>query len=119
MTCFARPASEGTIFFGTCSHTSGGPRCSSPSPMAICGRPSRKQLVKCSPVIMTMAWTCFSRQTSRTFSSALKKLSACARGAEPGSAVINGACDAEYASRFCHLVLLLGGTAPEFSSSGR
>ena len=37
MTCFARPASEGTIFFGTCSHTSGGPRCSSSSPMAICG----------------------------------------------------------------------------------
>ena len=91
----ARPASDGTIFFGTCSHTSGGPRCSSSSPMAICGRPSRKKFVKCSPVIMTMACTPVSRAVSRTFSRAEKKLSACCRGAEPGSAVIIGACAAE------------------------
>ena len=93
--CAASPASEGTIFLGTCSHTSGGPRCSSSSPIATCGSPSRKKLVKCSPVIITMAWTPVSLALSRTFSSAEKKLSAFSRGADPGSAVIIGACEAE------------------------
>ena len=51
--------------------------------------------MKCSPVIITMAWTPVSLAMSRTFSRAPKKLSACSRGAEPGSAVIIGACEAE------------------------
>ena len=51
--------------------------------------------MKCSPVIITMAWTPVSLATSRTFSSAAKKFSACCRGADPGSAVIIGACEAE------------------------
>ena len=51
--------------------------------------------MKCSPVIITMAWTPVSLAVSRTFSSAEKKLSAFSRGADPGSAVIIGACEAE------------------------
>ena len=83
------------MVFGMFSHFSSGPWCPSPSPMAICGRFSRKKLVKCSPEIITMACTPVSRARSRTVSSAPKKFAAFSGGADSRSAVIIGACEAQ------------------------
>jgi hypothetical protein len=66
----------------------------SPSPTQICGKFSRKKLVKCSFDRITAVWTPRSRACPRSESSASKKRVRWSSGADSRAADIIGACEA-------------------------
>ena len=93
MMWFARPSCPGIHTLSIGSHSSVGPQLRSPTPTQICGKFSRKKLVKCSLDRNTHAWTSSSRACCLIASRAPRKLSRCSFGAASRAEDIIGACE--------------------------
>ena len=94
---FASPGWPGIHTLSIGSHSSVGPQFFSPRPMQVCGKFSRKKLVKCSLESTTHACTPRATASFLMWSSAPKKLLRCSSGAAIRAEDIIGAWEAQYA----------------------